>query len=101
MPEGAIGGVHPLQHAGTVGEEGEMKHEDPQGPNLMVSRNGASENPLQKCAQCSHLYQVGTYLCCDQLVTPGGYPMPWGDGNHACGLFVERRLATGAGRCES
>jgi len=62
-------------------------HQDWQ--NVMQNRHGVSENPLQKCAECQHLYQVGTYLCCDQLITPLGYPMPWGETNAACGLFSE------------
>ena len=68
---------------------------DHQGPNLMVSRHGASANELQNCAGCRHLTadeaapETGPW-CCDQLVSPGGWPMPWCDENRACGLFEER-----------
>ena len=62
-----------------------------QGPNLMVSRNGASENPLQKCAGCRRLISVEGYPdYCDQFVLPSGYHMPWGADNRACGKFEER-----------
>ena len=67
------------------------KNNEPQGPNLMISRHGASENPLQKCAQCQHLIRVEGYPeYCDQFVLPSGYHMPWCDENKSCGLFTER-----------
>jgi len=68
-----------------------MKHEQPQGPNLMVSRHGASTNLLQKCAGCRRLSHTTEAAClCEQLTTPGGYRMPWNEANSACGLFEER-----------
>jgi hypothetical protein len=67
------------------------KNNEPQWPNLMVSRHGASANQLQKCAECRHLIRVEGYPeYCDQFVLPSGYHMPWGEGNRACGLFQER-----------
>ena len=73
-----------------------MKHEQPQGPNLMVSRHGASTNLLQKCAGCRHLLschdfgEAADYWVCEQFITPSGYKMPWDADNWACGLFEER-----------
>jgi hypothetical protein len=65
--------------------------EEPQGLNLMVSRHGASTNPLQKCAECRHLIRVEGYPeYCDQFVLPSGYHMPWAADNRACGMFEER-----------
>lgn len=62
-----------------------------QGPNLMVSRHGASENLLQTCAQCRHLIRVEDYPdYCDRFVLPSRYHMPWCDENRACGLFEVR-----------
>lgn len=72
------------------------KNNEPQGPNLMISRNGGSANPLQKCAQCAHLHSchefgdTADFWVCEQCTTPGGGKMPWSDGNQACGLFEER-----------
>ena len=67
------------------------KNDEPQRPNLMVSRNGASENLLQKCAECRHLTCERDLLrVCEQFRTPSGYPMPWAADNRACGLFEER-----------
>ncbi len=67
-----------------------------QGPNLMQSRHGASENLLQKCAQCRHLHSCHDFgdavdfWVCGKLVTPGGHNMPWSEDNAACGLWEER-----------
>ena len=62
-----------------------------QGPNLMVSRHGASANELQKCLQCRHLSSEGNYTWyCDQLLTVSGHTFPWDSGNRACGKFEER-----------
>lgn len=72
------------------------KNNEPQGPNLMVSRHGASENQLQTCAQCRHLtfYHnfgvAGTSRTCEQFTSPSGKKMPWAPDNRACGLFTER-----------
>jgi len=72
------------------------KNNEPQGPNLMVSRHGASENLLQTCADCRHLafYHnfgvAGHSRTCEQFTTPGGHKMPWAAENRACGLFEER-----------
>lgn len=77
-----------------------MKRKEPHGPNLMISRNGASENPLQKCGQCAHLHSChdfgdrADFWVCEKLITPGGHNMPWSDGNMACGLFKERMEVT-------
>jgi len=73
-----------------------MKHEQPQGPNLMVSRHGGSANPLWRCAQCLHLLschyfgETADFWVCEKLSTPGGHMMPWDWENTACGLFEAR-----------
>uniref|UniRef100_A0A6M3J9H4 Uncharacterized protein n=1 Tax=viral metagenome TaxID=1070528 RepID=A0A6M3J9H4_9ZZZZ len=67
-----------------------------QGPNLMISRHGASANLLQKCAQCAHLHSchefgdTADFWVCEKLTTPSGHNMPWSETNGACGLFEER-----------
>ena len=62
-----------------------------QGPNLMVSRHGASPNELQKCIECRHLSCIGDYpWYCDKFILPSGYQPPWCEENRACGLFEER-----------
>ena len=68
-----------------------MKTEQPQGPNLMVSRHGASENALQKCAQCRYLtHTTEASSLCERCTLPSGHKMPWSEQNAACGLFEER-----------
>ena len=67
------------------------KNNEPQGPNLMVSRHGASANLLLKCAECQHLSREEDLpWVCEQFTTPGGYKMPWNEKNAACGKFQER-----------
>ena len=71
-------------------------NDEPQGPNLMCSRHGASANALQKCAQCRHLIRVADALqsgepwYCNMFTTPGHYKMPWDHANRACELFEGR-----------
>jgi hypothetical protein len=84
-----------------MGGEGKMKHEQLQGPNLMVSRHGVSANLLQKCARCCHLLschdfgEAADFWVCEQFTTPGGHKMPWSEGNRACRLFEKRESEGG------
>ena len=78
-----------------------MKHEQPQGPNLMVSRHGGSANLLQKCAGCRHLLschdfgEAADFWVCEQFTSPLGHNMPWSAENRACGRFEERQSEGG------
>jgi hypothetical protein len=69
------------------------KNNEPQGPNLMVSRHGATYG--HTCIQCRHLSREGSApnagpWYCEMLMIPSGRQMPWSDANRACGLFEER-----------